>query len=98
LFILGSLLVDNIAKNVDFDADRLCEIVYLVKLYPKVLSSSEYIKVNRVVSYVTFILKEIYEYATAKTSDEVYVSQLKLIKKEIIAMEERIDRYKRLLN
>jgi hypothetical protein len=48
-------------------------------------------------SYLTFILKEIYEYANTKSIDGMYVSQLRLLKKEISDMNKKVDCYKKLI-
>jgi hypothetical protein len=92
------LLLNQISKNVEFENDRLKKIIELVKKCPKIISSSDILKINRTLSYVTFVLKEIYEYATTKTVDGIYVSQLRLLKNEINGLNRKLDYYKRLLN
>jgi hypothetical protein len=98
LIMLESLLVNHISSNVEFEKERLDKIISLVKCCPKILSSSDCLKINRSVSYITFILREIYEYATAKTVDGVYVIQLRKAKNEINEMNTKIDYLERLLN
>jgi hypothetical protein len=95
---LESLFISHICKNVEFDSDRLKKVIELVKKCPKIISSSDFLKINRSMSYLTFILKEIYEYATTKSIDGVYVSQLRLLRDEIAVLNKRLESYRKLAN
>ena len=62
----------------------------LIQDNPKLLSSSDLMKINRCVSYLTFILKEINDFTTAKLSDGTPVYQIRKIKNDIKAIEDEI--------
>lgn len=60
--------------------------------FPKILSSSDYLKINRSVSYMTFFLKEVYDYCTFK-SDDIYVNNLRRGKLEVSNLKSISDLY-----
>jgi len=46
----------------------------------KLLASHELLKVNKLTSFISFILKEIYEYANLKATDGISVTLLRKMK------------------
>ena len=59
---------------------------------PKLLSPNDLLKLNKCVSYMAFMLKEIYEFATLKTVDGTYLYQIKESKikhKELIEKQSK---------
>lgn len=62
----------------------------IVQQNPNVLSSHYLIRLNRCVSYMTFFLKEIYDFNSMKTMDGMLVYKLRNIQKEISDMTKRI--------
>jgi hypothetical protein len=45
----------------------------MIENNPKLLVPNDLIKVNKCVSYMAFMLKEIYEFATMKTADSTFL-------------------------
>lgn len=67
--------------EIDFD---LLKIMDFVKERPYLFNSGEFITKNRLLSYCTFMIKDIYEYISAKLSDgnhAIYVRKAPLLKK-----------------
>jgi hypothetical protein len=62
----------------------------IIKNNPKVLSSPDFIKLNRCVSYMTFIIKEAWEYFSQKTSDGVMIFNLRKINDEKNTLKDKI--------
>jgi hypothetical protein len=79
---LESLFINHISKNIHFSEKQLDNIIDHVQRFPKILSSSDYLKINRSVSYMTFFLKEVYDYCTTKING-TFASVLRKIKEEI---------------
>jgi hypothetical protein len=65
-------------------------MIDLVINHPKVLVSSELLKLHRSVSYMTFILKEIYEYTIAKAQDGTPLYTLRNAKNDLITLNEKL--------
>ena len=82
ILMLENLLINHISKNLYFTDSQLDKIIDHVHKNPKVLTSSDYLKINRCVSYMTFLLKEVYDYCTSKC-DEVYLNSLRRAKHDI---------------
>ena len=55
----------------------------------KILNPSYFLKKNKALSYVSFILKEIYEYLNIRISGNVLLNDVNLMKKEIQRMREK---------
>jgi hypothetical protein len=68
----------------------------LVKDHPKILSSGDLLKLSRSVSYMTFILKEIYEYTTAKLGDETPIFGIRKSYNDLVAMKDKLNHLKSL--
>ena len=67
--------------NIDFD---LPKIVEFVAKRPYLFNSGEFISANRLLSYCTFLIKDIYEYINAKLTDgtqAIIVRKAPLMKK-----------------
>jgi hypothetical protein len=52
--------------NIDFDIKKINEFV---QNRPFLFNSAEYISSNRLLSYCTFMIKDIYEYLSSKLND-----------------------------
>lgn len=83
-------MVSYIPKITDMEESNYNKIAEIVKHQPKVFSSPDFIKLNRCVSYMTFILKECWEYFSSKTSDGVLIFKLRKINKEMEAIKSEI--------
>lgn len=69
----------------------------MIKDHPKLLSSPDLLKLNRCVSYMTFIIKEIYDYYSLKTSDGTLVFKLRKAKANIQKLKEEAEKVQGLL-
>jgi hypothetical protein len=66
--------------------------------YPKlVVSSPEMIKVNKSVSYMSFILKELCDFFMAKTSHDVPVYRVKVLNDEINLIKSKCEKLENFL-
>lgn len=90
------MFLNYISKNTNITTKQFEQITELIKERPKILSSADLLKINRSMSYMTFILKEIYEYITAKLSDGTALFSLREAKREINELNERINKLKSL--
>jgi hypothetical protein len=63
----------------------------MIQNNPKLLSSSDLMKINRCVSYITFILKEIYDFTTAKLTDETPVYKMRKLSNKINDIKSKIN-------
>jgi hypothetical protein len=62
-----------------------------VKNNPKVLSAPDYIKINRCVSYMTFMIRETWEFFSSKAPDGFYIFKLRKILKEKNLLHEKLE-------
>ena len=69
----------------------------LIKNNPKILSSPELLKLNRCISYMSFIIKEIYDYMLMKSSDGKLIFHLRNLKINIQHKMEINEKLKSLL-
>lgn len=81
----------------DFSNGQIESMIKLVEENPKLLVSSELLKLNKVVSYLSFILKEIYEYQTSKTPDGEYIYIIKEEKRNQMELLQKIEELKKLI-
>jgi uncharacterized protein (UPF0128 family) len=91
-------LSNYIPKITEIEEGRYLRIAEIVKNNPKVLSSADFIKLNRGVSYMTFIVKECWEYFSLKTSDGFYIFNLKKLIKEKEKLIQDAENVKNLIN
>jgi len=94
---LETLMFNVVLKNMDFSKGQIESMIKLVEENQKLLVSSELLKLNKVVSYTSFILKEIYEYQTAKFPDGEYIYIIKEEKKNQKILLQRIQELKKML-
>ena len=87
---IETLFINHISKNINYSEKQLENIIEHVHRFPKILSSSDYLKINRSVSYMTFFLKEVYDYCSMKING-TYVIELRKIK-------HKLDNYKNLID
>ena len=52
--------------EIDFDIEKIIEFV---KSRPYLFNSGEFISSNRLLSYCTFMIKDVFEYLSAKLND-----------------------------
>ena len=73
------------------------EINNIIGDKPEILTPSEVIKYNRNVSYMTFIIKDIYYYLLEKTDDGIYFYQLREYNRKLIVLDKKLERLKKFL-
>ena len=67
-------------------------LVKILADYPKLLNSSELLKLSRSVSYMTFILKEVFDYLNLKASDGTHVYLIRTARKTSMELKEKCDK------
>lgn len=95
---LESLFLNYISKNTDFTDKQYEEMIKIIHENPKILSSSDLLKLSRSVSYMTFILKELYEFSSQKTNDGTSLFSLRKAKKELNGLNEKLSILKSYFN
>jgi hypothetical protein len=80
------------------DEERFNQLNSLIKNNPKILSSPDLLKINRCVSYMTFILKETFEYFNLKAQDGVLIFTLRNEKNKIQKLKDKVEEGKKILN
>jgi hypothetical protein len=76
----------------NMDEARFENISNIIKNNPKILSSPDLLKINRSMSYMTFILREIYDYYSQKTPDGVHLFTIRNFKNEIQSLSEKLNK------
>ena len=89
------MIIQVVLNNLNFSKNQIDSIINLFETFPKLLNSSELLKLNKVVSYASFILKEIYEFQTTKTSEGEYLYIIKDIKKKNDDLQLKIEDLKK---
>lgn len=79
-------------NNVSITEDQYNKLISIQQKNPKILNSSDFLKLNRSVSYMTFIIKELFDYITAKTSDGLPIYQLKEASEKMDYLRNDIDK------
>lgn len=90
--------MNHISKRTDLDENQFQQIETILRDNPKILSSPDLLKINRCVSYMTFILKEVCEYVCAKTPDETPLFAIRNLNRKISATKEKLDNLNSILN
>ena len=91
---IGQLFLNHIAKNTHITEEDFAQIDNIIKSNPKALSSPDLLKLNRCVSYMTFILKEAYDFYALKSPDGVSAIKLRQIKKEVDQLKDKVEKWK----
>jgi len=64
-------------KNLNFSQTHFNRLIEYVNKRPYIINSSEYLTTNRMLSYITFCSKEIFEYLSTKLPDGVYANTVR---------------------
>lgn len=64
-------------KTLNFSQEHFNKIIEYVNKRPYILSSNEYLQINRMLSYITFCSKEIFEYLSMKLPDGTYANTVR---------------------
>lgn len=87
-----------ICHNLLLSNEQYKALLNIVENNKNILNSSYVLKINRVASYFTFILKEIYDYVNLTTGNGVLVQTLKRYKNELLKSREKLNKITKLLN
>lgn len=68
------------------------KIDQILKENPKILSSIDIAKINRPISYMTFFLKEIYDFMGLKTLDGVFYFELRNKNTELQKLKSQLEK------
>ena len=60
---------------------------------PKLLNPNDLLKLNKCVSYMAFMLKELYDFATLKTTEGIYLYQIKDLKINYEELKEKQSKF-----
>lgn len=90
---LKSLLINYVKNNKDLNInkEKFNKIEQIVNQERKILSSMQIIPINRTISYVTFFVKEAYEFTNLKTLDGVMFYELRLKNKELKKYKDQLN-------
>jgi len=90
LYFVESLFLNYITHNLKISQQQYDAMCDLIKEHPNLLSPTDLLKMNRCLSYMSFFLKEIYDYSSAKLSDGTPAFKIKNMKSEITQLREKI--------
>lgn len=82
-FIIEKLFTVTIQDSFCLSRSQIDELLTLFDSSPKIVNTSELIKINRAISYLTFILKDVKEFVSIKHNEEVYLEELRYASKRI---------------
>lgn len=82
--------MEYVTLKKEIDDVKYSKLLEIIQNNPNVLASHFLMKQNRSVSYMTFFLKEIFDYFSLKTSDGMLVYKIRNIHDEINRLTQRI--------
>jgi len=66
-------------------------------IYPKLLISSDLMKINRSMSYISFFLKDIFEYADSKGPDNTNLILVRNADEELVKYQAELEKLDKVL-
>ena len=90
--------MSHIPKITEFSENQLSSLALIIKNNPKILSPNDFIKINRSMSYMTFIIKEAWDYFSLKNSEGVLIFTRRQAYFERTALGMKIFNIQNLLN
>lgn len=88
------MILNNLISKIEVTDEQYKKLSSIITLNPKILNSSDFLKLNRSVSYMTFIIKELCDFILMKTVDGLPVYKLKDISQEIDSLRGKISKLK----
>lgn len=67
--------------------EQIEKMITLVEKSPKIFSTVDLIKINRTISYLSFILKDIKEFAIKKNEDGIFYEEIRHAKLRMIKIK-----------
>ena len=71
------MFFDHILKKINYSDEQIDLMNKIIYEFPKVIQPTEIVKTNKTVSFMSFVIKEIVEFAVMRTNDGAYISLLR---------------------
>jgi len=86
-------------RNIQYlSNEQYNQIISIVKDDPNIIDPGKMFKSNKILSYMTFTIKEIYDFLTKKTSDGVLILYLRKQNYNLNKMKQKLNFLSNLLN
>ena len=94
-----NLLLNYVNKNkgIKIDDRKYTKMSNIIETNSKILTSMHMARLNRPISYLTFFVKEAYDYVKLQTSDGVFYYELRNKSEMLTKLKERVDVLKKLI-
>lgn len=73
------MFIEVILRNMNFTEQQIVLLNKIVSENPKILISSDILKISKCANFFSFILKEIIDFASLKADDGVLVSNIRKV-------------------
>jgi hypothetical protein len=83
ILYLEQLFLSVICKSINLSKSQLNKINRILQETPKLFNSSHILKISKPISYLTFILKEIYDFSAYRHNPENITRVIEKRKKEL---------------
>lgn len=91
-YLLENTLIDLSSKLHLISEEKYEEIIKFVEEHPEVINSTGLLRKNRSCSYISFLIKEIYDYFTIKANDGYPIFRLRNLYQEIKKLRYELDK------
>jgi hypothetical protein len=81
--IIESLFTVYIQENLNMSRKQIEQLIILTEQNPKIFVTADLIKINRSMSYMTFVFKDIRDFVLKKTNDGVFYEEIRYAKRRI---------------
>ena len=78
-------------KIMSFSERQIEHMEKLFKEYPKILNSPDLLKLNKSVSFMSFLIKEIYDYSVLRSTDGTLLVKVRTLIAEYNRKKERLE-------
>jgi hypothetical protein len=78
-----------ICHNLVLSKEHLYRFNIIIENNENLLNSNYFLKINKAISFISFILREIHCYLNIRLNDNVMLNDINLIKKEILRLKEK---------
>jgi len=72
-------------------------MVSIIKLFPKIFVTSELMKISKALAYMSFSIKELFEYVNSKGPDETNLTLVRNAPSELAKYKELYDKLNKVL-
>ena len=84
-------------KNLSLSQNQIDNINNIILLNPKVLNPSHILKINNSASFLTFIIREIYEYACIMNEDGQCIAKSRKIYFKYLEMQKKLTKLRSII-